>query len=116
MSRVAFVVHTGRPEAVAVATSLSKALQEKGVATRRLPTEPIVAEEVASLDVFAEEVDLIVSVGGDGTFLRSAQIANAQGCPLVGVNRRPSASWRPGECPGAGSGRATGRSSSTAKR
>lgn len=85
MKRVAFVVHSGRPEAVAVATSLSRSLQEKKVTTRRLTTEPIEATEVADPEGFAEGVDLIVSVGGDGTFLRSAQIANEWDCPVVGV-------------------------------
>jgi len=85
LKRVAFIVHTGRPEAVAVATSLSRSLHETHVTTRRLLTEPIDATEVADPEDFAEGVDLIVSVGGDGTFLRSAQIANERGCPVVGV-------------------------------
>jgi len=85
LNRVAFVVHAGRPEAVAVATSLSRSLQGKGVSTRRLPTETIEATEAVAVESFAEGVDLIVSVGGDGTFLRSAQIANERGCPVVGV-------------------------------
>lgn len=85
MSRVAFVVHAGRPEAVTVATELSRALQAKRVTTRRMTNEPIEATETVAREDFAEEVDLIVSVGGDGTFLRSAQIANEQGCPVVGV-------------------------------
>ena len=85
MKRVAFVVHDGRPEAIAVATSLSRSLQEKQVATRRLRTESIEASEVADPEDFAEGVDLIVSVGGDGTFLRSAQIANERDCPVMGV-------------------------------
>lgn len=31
------------------------------------------------------EVDLMVSIGGDGTFLRAAHVASAAGCPVLGI-------------------------------
>jgi NAD+ kinase len=34
---------------------------------------------------FAIGLDLIVSVGGDGTFLRAAHVASRTGCPILGV-------------------------------
>jgi NAD+ kinase len=34
---------------------------------------------------FAGGLDLILSVGGDGTFLRAAHVASAVGCPILGV-------------------------------
>ena len=33
----------------------------------------------------AEDLDLVVSVGGDGTFLRAAYAASHAGCPVLGV-------------------------------
>jgi NAD+ kinase len=34
---------------------------------------------------FADGLELILSVGGDGTFLRAAHVASAVGCPVLGV-------------------------------
>jgi NAD+ kinase len=36
-------------------------------------------------DVEAQRPDLVVSVGGDGTFLRAAHAASIAGCPVLGV-------------------------------
>ena len=85
MKRVGFVAHAGRPEAIAVASHLSRWLTDKGVATRRLETEPVDVEDSAPQETFASGLDLIVCVGGDGTFLRSARIANGASVPVVGV-------------------------------
>lgn len=85
MKKVGFVAHGGRPEALAVASELSHWLTGQGVSTRRLETEPVEAQDAASQETFASGLDLIVCVGGDGTFLRSARIANGASVPVVGV-------------------------------
>lgn len=76
MSRVAFVVHEGRASAVETAEKLRQGLGEEGVATEfaRGPDE-----------VRENPPDLIVSVGGDGTFLRAARVAAEADCPVLGV-------------------------------
>ena len=71
MSRVAFVVHEGRPAAVDAAAALRRALEATGVSCEG-------AEE-------GRQVDLVVAIGGDGTFLRGAHAAAAVGVPVVGV-------------------------------
>ncbi len=38
-------------------------------------------------DELADEADLIIAVGGDGTMLYAARLASDKGVPLVGVNR-----------------------------
>jgi NAD+ kinase len=73
MSVVGFVVHEGREAAVAAAGSLRSALAFGG--------ETIVDEAGAG----SEELDLVVSVGGDGTFLRGAYVAAQADCPVLGV-------------------------------
>lgn len=65
---VALVVHNGKPSAVELATTLSSYLSGRGVA------------------VSEESADLVVSVGGDGTMLRAAQLAHSLDAPLLGVN------------------------------
>lgn len=50
---------------------------------RVLPSQPIVAEIVKG-DNF--EADLALSIGGDGTFLRTAQWVSNKGIPILGIN------------------------------
>ncbi len=76
MSRVAFVVHEGRASAVETAEKLRHDLGEEGVATE-LARGPD--------DVRENPPDLVVSVGGDGTFLRAARVAAEADCPVLGV-------------------------------
>jgi NAD+ kinase len=78
VSRVGVVVHSGRPAAVKAADGLRSALTESGTETVVLPGD-------GSLSSHAEGVDLVVSVGGDGTFLRAAHAASDLGCPVLGV-------------------------------
>jgi NAD+ kinase len=76
VSHVAFVVHEGRESAVETASALRDELERHGVTTRvaRSPD-----------DVRADRTDLVVSVGGDGTFLRAAHVAAEVDCPVLGV-------------------------------
>jgi NAD+ kinase len=74
MSVVGFVVHEGRGAAVAAASELERSLTADGdrvVAAREGPS--------------AQGFDLVVSVGGDGTFLRGAHVAAEADCPVLGV-------------------------------
>ena len=89
MNRVGLVVHPSREEAVKAAVELTGWLRRRGLETalagevdgvpadRRLPPKPD-SEQVAGLD-------LVVAVGGDGTFLRGAHLAAMAGCPVLGV-------------------------------
>jgi NAD+ kinase len=76
MSNVAFVVHRGRASAVETAEELRNGLEGEGVGTR-LAGGPD--------DVRNDRPDLVVSVGGDGTFLRAARVAAEADCPVLGV-------------------------------
>jgi len=72
VSRVAFVVHEGRPPAVRAAAVLRAELETEGVETTDLVTN-------------AETADLVVAVGGDGTFLRAAYLASRIGASGIGA-------------------------------
>jgi NAD+ kinase len=74
VSRVGLVVHEGREAAVAAADDLTARLSAEGVECLRLsPDGPEAA------------VDLVVAVGGDGTFLRAAFVASRLRAPVLGV-------------------------------
>jgi NAD+ kinase len=86
IERVGVIAHAGRESAVEVARDLIGWLRDRGIATRSLETEQIGADECRDGGTFADGIDLVVSVGGDGTLLRSARHAYSADVPLLGVN------------------------------
>jgi NAD+ kinase len=77
MSRVGIITHPRRASALAAAESLVAQLENESVETIRVPDDPGLEP--------ATGLDLVVSVGGDGTFLRAALVAARAGCPVLGV-------------------------------
>jgi NAD+ kinase len=73
MSVVGLIVHEGRGAAVDAASMLRSALLDEGVTV------------VAARDAGETDLDLVVTVGGDGTFLRGAHVAAELDCPVLGV-------------------------------
>jgi NAD+ kinase len=104
MSRtVLMVVHTGRDEAIETARRVQKILGDKGIGLRVLSAEAVdrgplhmapddmramgVGIEVVDADPLAAEgCELVLVLGGDGTFLRAAELARNVGIPVLGVN------------------------------
>jgi NAD+ kinase len=78
VSRVGFVTHPRREAALAATVALRRALDAEGTETVALPDD---GERHAA----TVALDLVVSVGGDGTFLRAAHAASDAGCPVLGV-------------------------------
>lgn len=68
IGRAALVVHRGKPGAAEVQADLEAFLGERGI------------------EIVEEGVDLVISLGGDGTMLRAAQVAHREDAPLIGVN------------------------------
>jgi len=83
VKRAGFVVHPDRSAAAEAAESLIGWLEERGIQTRWFD-DPRRKDE-AAVAAFGEGLDLIVSVGGDGTFLHAAHVASRVGCPILGV-------------------------------
>ncbi len=85
IERVGVIVHGGREGAVTAARALVGWLQERGVLTRCLSGQDVGADEEIDQAEFARDLDLVLSVGGDGTLLRAASIVGGFGVPVLGV-------------------------------
>ena len=100
---VLLVVHTGREEATATARRVEKVLGDHGIALRVLTAEAVdkgslhlAPDDMRALGVEIEVVDpdnraaegceLVLVLGGDGTFLRAAELARNADIPVLGVN------------------------------
>lgn len=86
---VGLVVHHGRPAAVDAAGVLAAWLREHGVETLQLvdadPTAEPTADGPPVDPVTMAALDLVMSVGGDGTLLRASRLAATSGIPVLGV-------------------------------
>lgn len=83
MSAFGFVVHPGRSEAGDAAGRLRSWVADHGITTRDFDGAD--TEDDARARAFADGLDLVVSVGGDGTFLRAAHVASRAAVPVLGV-------------------------------
>ena len=85
------VAHVGRPAALRSARLVVDRLTAAGMAVRIL--EPEAADlRCAGADVVpatpdaAQDAEMVIVLGGDGTLLRAAEMARPAGAPLLGVN------------------------------
>jgi NAD+ kinase len=100
---VLLVVHTGRDEAAETARRVQKVLGDNRIALRVLSAEAVdrgslhlAPDDMRAMGVEIEVVDtdphaadgceLVLVLGGDGTFLRAAELARNAGIPVLGVN------------------------------
>jgi NAD+ kinase len=89
--RIGLVVHAGRDASLHAAADAARALRdldvEVVVTAGAADDEPDV-DGVAAVPAgaFADGLDLAVSFGGDGTFLRAAHLCRDAGIPVLGVN------------------------------
>jgi NAD+ kinase len=100
---ILLVVHTGRDEATETARRVQKVLSDNGISLRVLSAEAVgrgeldlaaggvqemgVGIEVVDADPMAAEgCELVLVLGGDGTFLRAAELARNADIPVLGVN------------------------------
>ena len=87
--RVGVVVHPGRPAALELAKELAGWAEEHGVELRGLTAEcACFGEGVTCVEPaeFAPGLDLVVSLGGDGTLLRALGLVLTAEVPVLGVN------------------------------
>jgi len=100
---VLLVVHTGRDEATEVGRRVEKVLSDNGIGLRVLTAEAVdrgslhlapddlraMGVEIDVVDAdenAAQDCELVLVLGGDGTFLRAAELARSVDIPVLGVN------------------------------
>ncbi|QYH19780.1 NAD kinase [Corynebacterium aquatimens] len=96
---ILLVPHFYRPENIAAAATAARLLQDAGIRVRLLAQgvpgehspmehEPVLAglERVEAGPDAAAGCELVLVLGGDGTFLRAAGYARAQDLPVLGIN------------------------------
>jgi NAD+ kinase len=81
MAEVLLVAFETRPDATSLADEVSSRLRSQGVSARPLI---LAGDNAGRMD--AIEADLVVSLGGDGTFLRAARLAHESNSDILGVN------------------------------
>ena len=86
MSRHAiFVINPSRAEAVSAAREISQILLKEGF-TLSTPSDVSVLG-ISQMDAkSADAAEVVVVLGGDGTILRSAEIARRKSIPILGIN------------------------------
>ena len=84
MSTVGVVVNPERPNAVALADETAAWLRDRGHLVREAPVGADPADPAAS--GFAEGLDAVLSLGGDGTILHAVALLAGAPVPVIGVN------------------------------
>jgi NAD+ kinase len=89
------VSHTGRADSLAAAVQVIAQLQAAGAQPVLVRQERDEIEETGATlgdvsilgeDVSADDLELVIVLGGDGTILRAAEIVRGYSAPLLGVN------------------------------
>ena len=88
---VLVVAHVERPAAVRVARIVVDRLTAAGMTVRVLASEAAElgtarTQIVPATALAADDAEMMLVVGGDGTLLRAAELARPAGVPLLGVN------------------------------
>jgi len=87
---VLLVTHTGRGDLAEQAAGLVSDLVSEGFEVRALAKEIVELGQDRVVAVDPESVtgdlDMVLALGGDGTFLRAAELARPTGTPLLGIN------------------------------
>ena len=90
--RILLVPNVARQDIVATVAQVVNACATRGIAVRMVEgTSESVAtgagvETVPDIPEAAEGCELVLVLGGDGTFLRAAELARPAEAPLLGIN------------------------------
>ncbi len=84
--RVLLVAHTGRGDIRDLTKRARDLLSDAGVSLVALPGEDVILDLESASTNPAAPVEMVLSLGGDGTLLRAADKARPLDAPVLGVN------------------------------
>jgi len=87
--RIGFLVRRGNPEGLALATSLADGLRVRGIDAVFVDDygeDPPLGFPTGPGAEVARDADILVALGGDGTFLHGADLVGDHDVPLLGLN------------------------------
>ena len=88
MSVVGLIVHLGRDQAAVHARDLAQWLIAEGHEVRVPPDDAsdlALGPQVVAASQFCEGLDLVVTLGGDGSILRAVELLAGDEIPILGV-------------------------------
>lgn len=90
MRTVMLIAHTQRRQICQAATRAAEQLTAAGIGVRMLAEDAehvnVDGVTIADAEICAAGAEVALTLGGDGTFLRAAELARPAGVPLLGVN------------------------------
>lgn len=89
MKNIGFILRLNTPEAQDVAAALVEVFKKRDVTSvfGGNPSEkPQVFEKSVKVEELAATVDVVLAIGGDGTFLAAARALYGSSVPLLGIN------------------------------
>lgn len=89
MVTAGFVLHTERDRAAAITVDLASWLLQRGHDVRVPSTDAArvgLEDHAVAEEHFADGLDVAISLGGDGTMLRTVDMVAEHGIPVIGIN------------------------------
>jgi NAD+ kinase len=88
MKALGLILKHGKPRALRIARTLVPWLRRQGVrvVSPAGPGPSVPGSDLLAPAELARTVDLLVVLGGDGTFLYAAELVGGRGVPILGVN------------------------------
>ncbi len=86
VSKVAFVYRGSTPEAQKLLKKIIPILKKQGVQVFTAPEQKLIPGTVLLKAKDLAKTNLVVSLGGDGTYLRSVRLLQGKAVPILGVN------------------------------
>lgn len=84
--RILLVTHANRPELPALTTEVAARLRAHGIEVHELEQGWDSLEDDPAVGELAAGAEIVVTLGGDGTILRAAEVSRRAGIPLLGIN------------------------------
>jgi NAD+ kinase len=81
VKRVGILTNPYYPQTAELAERIEAALRDRG-------TEAVcsTAQDMGAADCFSHDLEMLISLGGDGTMLRAAHLVAAAGTPILGIH------------------------------